>query len=75
MESESLLGGEKESVSSFDTETPPSLSPATKRKKCTQFSLNKSPSAATVGRKKNKKKVVVSRQIKKEIKPKAEKTR
>jgi hypothetical protein len=36
--------GEGETISSFDTDTPPSLNTDKKRKKCSQFSLTKSPS-------------------------------
>jgi len=36
--------GEGETISSFDTDTPPSVNTDKKRKKCSQFSLNKSPS-------------------------------
>jgi len=36
--------GEGETISSFDTDTPPSLNTDKKRKKCGQFSLTKSPS-------------------------------
>jgi len=35
---------EGETISSFDTDTPPSLNTDKKRKKCSQFSLTKSPS-------------------------------
>ena len=73
LDSEDGGEAEKDSVSSFDTETPPSLSPATKRKKCSQFSLSKSPSIPSPGRKKNNKKVVVSKRVKNEAKAKPRK--